>query len=453
MKTIALIDDDKSIQELFSAYLCKMGYDCRVYDNPVDFTKDLKQHARSFDLAITDINMPKVSGLELIPWLNRYHPQMCTIALTAHDAKDIESIAYQGGACLFLKKPLKLERLHRIIRLLSQKGLSGEVFHVTLIDCLQTLACDSEARVLKVQENGHSHLLVALQHNQVQGLLYEAEGKHVQGVEALAKLVCIGDATFSELHAEHYNDLIAQNLNIPLPQVALHIAQYQDESPTPAIKAQTLSIAGPTAQKKLLSQILSNMGFEISEQPEACHAHIVMQATPEALQRINDYPKPTLIAQHDMPLMGSSLAPGNPHSIQAQALQSVGEWAAYIKSHFIRGLSGTLNKISVFQLIQLVSQASTTGCILIKDLIKQQESTLYFIQGKLIEATSNKAVGETALFESMRIRMGCFQQIPFQDPPSRQLEGTSVTRLLMNYSRPFELEDPFVKKIDSLISA
>jgi FixJ family two-component response regulator len=453
VKTIALIDDDKSIRELFTAYLCKVGYDCVAYDNALDFTEDLKKRPQPFDLAITDINMPKVSGLELLPWLNRYHPNMCTIALTAHDDKQIESIAYQGGACLFLKKPLKLDYLHRVIRLLSQEGLSGEIFHVTLIDCLQTLACDSEARVLKIQEDGRSHLLVALQYNQVQGLQYVGENDPRQGVDALEKLICIGDATFSELQAQEHTALIAQDLRIPLPQVALHIAQYQDESATRPIKAQTLGIDGPAAQKQLLSQILNNMGFSVSEEPEACHAHIVMQSSPDTPQRINSYPKPTLVAQQEMALIGPSLSPEGLASVQTQTLHSVGEWAAYIKTHFIRGLSGTLNKISVFQLIQLISQASTTGCIRIKDLIKQRESILYFVQGKLVEACLSKDLGEVALLESMRIRMGCFQQIPFQTPPSRQLENYSVTRLLMNYSRPFELEDNCVQKIDGLISA
>lgn len=76
---------------------------------------------------------------------------------------------------------------------------------------------------------------------------------------------------------------------------------------------------------------------------------------------------------------------------------------------------------------------------------------IHFEQGKLIEACSQQTSGETALLDSMRIHMGYFQQIPFQTPPSRQLENYSVTRLLMNFSRPFELEEVFIQKIDGLL--
>ena len=72
-----------------------------------------------------------------------------------------------------------------------------------------------------------------------------------------------------------------------------------------------------------------------------------------------------------------------------------------------------------------------------------------------MEASSQGAeslVGESALFDSMRIRMGFFQQVAFEEPPSRQLESYSVTRLLMNFSRPFELEEAFTQKIDGLLS-
>lgn len=453
MKSIALIDDDKSIRDVVSAYLHRAGYDCVAYAHPLAFTEDLKQQRRQFDLAITDVNMPRVTGLELVTWLKRYYPGMCTIALTAHASEEIESIAYQGGACLFLKKPLKMAQLHRTIRLLSQEGLSGEVFQVTLIDCLQSLACDSNPRVLKIQEDGRSYLLLALQNNLLQGLLYVGQNVQLQGMDALEKLTCIGDATFSELDASTAKELIHQALNIPLPQVALHIAQYQDESSFRPIKAQTLGIYGPPSQKALLAQILSNMGFEISENPEVCHAHIVMASTPDAFAEIATYQKPVLVAQKYEPLLTSRLTEDQKACVQAHHFESVSEWGAYIKLHFIRGLSGTLKKINVFQLIQLMSQASTTGCILLKDLVKQREGMLYFVQGKLVEATLNDATGECAFFESMRIRMGIFQQVSFQEPPSRQLENFSVTRLLMNVSRPPEFEDLFVEKIDGLISA
>lgn len=457
MKTIALIDDDKSIRDVLGAYLKKIGYQCTSYEHPLMFTQELRQ-GKHFDFVITDINMPRVSGVELVTWLQRYYPSLCTIAFTAYGTKEIESIAYQGGACLFLQKPVKLEQLNRVLRLLSQEGLSGEIFHVTLIDCLQTLACDAQPRLLKIQENGSSEFLVALQNNMLQGLSYQHEGESLHGEMALPHLTAIGDATFTELTADNSTSLLDQHLNIPLPQIALQIAQHQDELSHKPIKAQTLGLWGPEAQKRLLTQILNNMGFEVSEQIEACQAHLVMNTTPDHFSQLLSYQRPILIAEKYTALFWKQLGEVMPDFVSSVPVSSVGEWAAYIKKHFIRGLSGTLDRVSVFQLIQLISQASTTGCLKLKDLIKQKEHMLYFVQGKLIEATSQNQdraylSGEAALFDSMRIRRGFFQQVSFEEPPSRLLENYSVTRLLMNFSRPREWEDAFTEKIDSLLSS
>lgn len=450
MKTIALIDDDFSIREVFSTYLLSKGYNCIAYSYPLDFIKDVREH-KHFDIVITDVSMPKVSGLELLSWLQRYYPKMSTIVMTAHCEQEIASIAYQGGACLFLEKPLRCEQLNRTIRLLSQEGLSGEVFHITLIDCLQTLACDSQPRILKIQQNASNYFLLALQNNQLEGLSYVSESETLAGAAAFKNLICVGDATFSELNAEAHQDLLSQSLAVPLPRIALQIAQYQDELVQKPLRAQTLGIWGPEAQKQLLSKLLNNMGFEISEQKESCQAHIVLGTGLPHFEQIMALKKPMIIAEKYAGLFSKSLKENTENLTQIVSFKSMSEWAVYINHCFLRGLSGTLNKISVFQLIQLISHAGSTACIQLKDLIKQEESTLYFVQGKLVEALSPQQQGEKALLEGMRIRMGYFQQIPFVEPISRSLETFSVTRLLMNCSRPFELEGAFVDKIDSLM--
>jgi CheY-like chemotaxis protein len=80
VKKILVIDDDPSVQKLFSMFLGKKGYQVHVAENG-KIGMDLMERDRP-DLIITDILMPEMDGLEILLKIRKNHDDMPVIAIS-----------------------------------------------------------------------------------------------------------------------------------------------------------------------------------------------------------------------------------------------------------------------------------------------------------------------------------------------------------------------------------
>ena len=124
-KTIAVIDDDRTIQATLSAVLPRHGYDVRVGPNASQGKKRVAEVKP--DLVLLDLGLPDADGLDVLRELKAEHPDLPVIVLTANDslANAIESI--KQGAFHFLSKPYAIEELLSLCtRALDQQALARE---------------------------------------------------------------------------------------------------------------------------------------------------------------------------------------------------------------------------------------------------------------------------------------------------------------------------------------
>jgi two-component system response regulator ChvI len=129
MATIALVDDDKNILASVTLLLEQEGYHVRAYADPAAALTALS--ATPPDLAILDIKMPRMDGLELLRRL-RQHADMPVIFLTSKDEEIDELMGLNAGADDYIRKPfsqrLLLERVKAVLRRgETQKVVPGEV--------------------------------------------------------------------------------------------------------------------------------------------------------------------------------------------------------------------------------------------------------------------------------------------------------------------------------------
>jgi two-component system response regulator ChvI len=128
MATIALVDDDKNILASVTLLLEQEGYHIRAYSDPSAALAGLS--ASPPDLAILDIKMPRMDGLELLRRL-RQHADMPVIFLTSKDEEIDELMGLNAGADDYIRKPfshrLLLERVKAVLRRgEAHKGMPGE---------------------------------------------------------------------------------------------------------------------------------------------------------------------------------------------------------------------------------------------------------------------------------------------------------------------------------------
>ncbi|MFM2043814.1 MAG: transcriptional regulatory protein ChvI [Pseudomonadota bacterium] len=133
-QTIALVDDDRNILTSISIALEAEGFEVRTYGDGDEALRGL--NSRPVDLAVLDIKMPRMDGLELLQRL-RQTTAMPVIFLTSKDDETDELTGLRMGADDYIKKPFSQRLLiERIKTLLRRKEL---VAGKTVADPNQTL--------------------------------------------------------------------------------------------------------------------------------------------------------------------------------------------------------------------------------------------------------------------------------------------------------------------------
>ena len=114
---IALVDDDRNIVSSVSLALEAEGYRVNSYLDGIEALSGLK--SAPADLAVIDIKMPRMDGMELLAKLREYS-SMPVIFLTSKDDELDEMLGLRMGADDYIKKPfsqkLLIERIRALLR-------------------------------------------------------------------------------------------------------------------------------------------------------------------------------------------------------------------------------------------------------------------------------------------------------------------------------------------------
>jgi DNA-binding response OmpR family regulator len=102
---ILIVDDEPHVAQLIERYLSPEGYECAIAGSGEEAMALL--HQDRFDLVITDIMMPGMSGMDLLNVANRLQAPMPVLLVTAVDDRDTGMAALQLGAAGFVIKPFK----------------------------------------------------------------------------------------------------------------------------------------------------------------------------------------------------------------------------------------------------------------------------------------------------------------------------------------------------------
>ena len=112
-QTIALVDDDRNILTSVSMALEAEGYNVTCYSDSVEALKAIAETPP--DLAVLDIKMPKMDGMELLTRLRR-EQDLPVIFLTSLTDETDEALGLRMGADDYITKPFSLRLLTERIR-------------------------------------------------------------------------------------------------------------------------------------------------------------------------------------------------------------------------------------------------------------------------------------------------------------------------------------------------
>lgn len=119
MCRILVVDDEESIREFFEIMLKREGYEVLTAANGREGLETLKKH--QVDLVISDIQMPEMSGLEMLTSVKELDPETLFIMITAFGSTETAVEAMKLGAYDYVQKPFKIDEVKIIIKQALEK--------------------------------------------------------------------------------------------------------------------------------------------------------------------------------------------------------------------------------------------------------------------------------------------------------------------------------------------
>jgi two-component system NtrC family response regulator len=115
--SILAVDDEQNLLELLITVLGKRGYKVKTALNGIEALRLLDQE--SFQLALLDLKMGPVNGVQLLKEIKDRRPIMKVIMMTAYPTSETRTQASANGASAYLTKPVDIQKLVDTIHSLS----------------------------------------------------------------------------------------------------------------------------------------------------------------------------------------------------------------------------------------------------------------------------------------------------------------------------------------------
>ncbi len=125
MAKILVVDDDQGMREFLEILLVREGYEVISASGGKKALGLCKKH--KFDLAITDLKMPKIDGIDVLKSIKEISPETMVILITAYASGETAVAAMKEGAYDYLEKNFDVDDLKAVIKdALGKKGIKKE---------------------------------------------------------------------------------------------------------------------------------------------------------------------------------------------------------------------------------------------------------------------------------------------------------------------------------------
>ena len=112
--SILIVDDDESTSKTLSLIFGKEGYEAEAAGTGREAIEKAKR--RFFNVALLDIKLPDIEGVELLAPLNIMHPDMMMIMITGYASMETAIWALNEGAWAYITKPLNMDEVLFTVR-------------------------------------------------------------------------------------------------------------------------------------------------------------------------------------------------------------------------------------------------------------------------------------------------------------------------------------------------
>ncbi len=135
---ILVVDDEHQVCEIISDALTGLGHEVDSAGDGLEAVEKIK--SGEFTIVVTDMDMPRMDGMQLIEYIVQNHPEIDIIAITGHLMKYSYTEVVEAGAADFITKPFTLNELEaKLNRLIRERSLREKLAKLAVRDPLTGL--------------------------------------------------------------------------------------------------------------------------------------------------------------------------------------------------------------------------------------------------------------------------------------------------------------------------
>ncbi len=124
MASVLIVDDERSMREFLKILLEKEGHSVVTADSGEAGLKKIDNE--KFDVVVSDIRMPGISGIELLESIKQENPELPVILITAFASPDDAVTAMKNGAFDYISKPFNVDEIKSVISSATNKSQATE---------------------------------------------------------------------------------------------------------------------------------------------------------------------------------------------------------------------------------------------------------------------------------------------------------------------------------------
>jgi putative two-component system response regulator len=244
MRKILIVDDEKSIRQTFEIFLKQENFEVLTADS-VESAIDVIER-NELDLIITDIIMPKITGIELLEIIKEKTPDIPIVIMTGEPTLETATLALKSSADDYLTKPVHKDTLIKTVKFAIERK--------ELID---------KKKQLETENTKYREGLEKLVEKRTNALQKAMLGT----ISTIASIMELRDP-YTAGHERRVGNLsvaIAMKMNLPKEQIdCLYVAGYIHDIGKMAIPTSILSKPGKLSEiELLLIKTHSDAGYEI----------------------------------------------------------------------------------------------------------------------------------------------------------------------------------------------
>jgi len=108
-----IVDDDADLREVIAGLIGLMGHESESFECPIEYLEYVKSNDFNSPYALlSDVQMPKMNGYEMIAQVRLIHPEIRTAIISGFPKYEGEA---KANSCAFLNKPIVIEEFEHII--------------------------------------------------------------------------------------------------------------------------------------------------------------------------------------------------------------------------------------------------------------------------------------------------------------------------------------------------